>query len=301
MKTNMPPRSSPILLLLTFLFAHNLMIASEDLPSSINPFLVADLYGQLGNQMFQIATATSLALDHGAEAYFPELLTSEKEGIPVNRELVFSQLKITPPADSISKVHHEPAFTYSPIPFQAGMKIHGYFQSWKYFDHHRKEIQELFAPSPAILAHLESHYGDIIADPKGVAVHIRTYFNADPQHQIYPLNGKKYVCKAMQSFPRGFHFYVFSDDIEWCKKDLQGIPGNIKFIQTEHYIYDFYLQSLCRHNIISNSTFSWWAAYIGKKNSKKIVLAPKEWFQPETGLKSDDLIPPDWFVISSKP
>ncbi len=263
------------------------------------PFVIADIYGQLGNQMFQIATATSLALDNDAEAIFPDLVSVNDYDIPANYALIFSKLK-TDPSRDISTIHFEHlALVYSSINYYPDMKIRGHFQSWKYFDHHCGYIQDLFAPSQEILQYLHEQYEDIISDPHSVAVHIRTYNHADPDHLIYPLYGREYLLEAIKYFPRHSHFYIFSDDIEWCKKNLAGIPRQFHFIEG-HYIHDFYLQTLCRHHIISNSTYSWWAAYLNR-HPNKIVVAPKTWFQPSTMYTSGDIIPPEWITIPRMP
>src|SRR2546426_159438 len=100
------------------------------------PFVVGDLQGQLGNQMFQIATAVSVALDHNADVYFPDLAASQQYDLPTNYRLVFFRLNAHLPAKKITTfTHYETNFTYTPISFKPRLRIHGYFQSWKYFDH----------------------------------------------------------------------------------------------------------------------------------------------------------------------
>src|ERR1700738_582992 len=101
------------------------------------PFVIGDLMGQLGNQMFQIATATSLALDHGAVALFPALEMGEDYNLPLNREKVFPHLLAEPPQEPVSFYYIEPRFYYDPIPYTPNMLIRGWFQSEKYFRHHK--------------------------------------------------------------------------------------------------------------------------------------------------------------------
>ena len=263
---------------------------------SAKPFIVSALHGQLGNQMFEIAAAVSLSIDNDAEATFPDFITNIEDNIKNNYPLFFSGLKTYDPTTPTAFFYHEPSFTYAPIPYQPNMRMWGFFQSEKYFRHNKKRIISLFEPNKEIKKYLKEKYRDIINDPKTVSIHIRTYFKEDPQHTAFPLNGREYVEKAMGLFPADAHYIVFSDNIPWCKEALQGIPRNIRFIEGEAYHYDFYLMSICRHHIISNSSFSWWAAYLNP-NSKKIVVAPKKWFQPSTGIDAKDLYPPEWVVI----
>jgi hypothetical protein len=93
------------------------------------------------------------------------------------------------------------------------------------------------------------------------------------------------------------HFYVFSDDMQWTKQNLD-IPQPVCYVDQNspnmgHV--DMYLMSLCRHHIIANSTFSWWGAWLNK-NPDKIVIAPKKWFAAAE-YNSDDLIPSSWIRI----
>lgn len=266
-----------------------------------SPFVMAELFGQLGNQMFQIATAVSLALDNDAEPIFPDLLTKKMYGVPENYKQVFSFFGATNKTFNrkaeATLNYYEPSYRYAPIPYQPGIHLHGYFQSWKYFDHHRNFIVKLFSPPPGILKYLSKKYHHIINDPNTVSIHIRTYNKEDPSHSVYCLNGVEYIKAAMRYFPIDARYIVFSDDIDWCKANLSELTSNISFIEGEGYLNDFYLQSLCKNNIISNSSFSWWAAYINKNEYKKVIV-PGHWFQPSTGLSTEDLSPPDWIVLT---
>ncbi|MPN39089.1 O-antigen biosynthesis glycosyltransferase WbnK [bioreactor metagenome] len=73
--------------------------------------------------------------------------------------------------------------------------------------------------------------------------------------------------------------FVFSDDIEWAQNNYKDIE-NIIFVAQNKSYEDMYLMSLCKHNIIANSSFSWWGAWLNE-NDNKIVIAPKKWFKNE--------------------
>jgi hypothetical protein len=90
--------------------------------------------------------------------------------------------------------------------------------------------------------------------------------------------------------------YFFSDDINWVKQNLAR-HGNAEFASsfTGSAIEDFYLMTKCQHNIIANSSFSWWPAWLNT-NPEKIVVAPKKWFN-QSSINTNDLIPESWIRI----
>jgi hypothetical protein len=96
------------------------------------------------------------------------------------------------------------------------------------------------------------------------------------------------------------NFFVFSDDPEWAKTFLKTdhsftfVEGNL-WNKTNYE--DLRLMSLCKHNIIANSSFSWWGAWLNN-NPAKIVLAPQKWFAlSELNKKTEDLVPDKWIKI----
>lgn len=281
------------------------------LPSILaaNPYVTARLWGRFGNQLFIIAAATSLALENGVTPTFPDFAAAldpecnlkinyDLPSLRTDYEKIFYHLNVAQPIEEIEFYYKEPSFTYAPIPYQPNMIIEGWFQSEKYFINHKKEIIDLFGPSPEILQYLKSKYSALIKHPKTVSIHLRNYYKENPNlERVYPTYGKDYVEKAISLFPEDSLFVVFSDQISWCKEQLAGIPRNIHFIEGEKFYHDFYLMSMCKHHIICNSTFSWWAAYLNK-NPDKIVVAPQQWFSPEYNHNSSDLIPEGWITIN---
>lgn len=259
------------------------------------PFVTAKLVGQLGNQMFQIATATSLALDHGVEAVFPDLDESEEYGIPTNRMHVFPHIKSKLPG-IIRKKYYDHTCSYHKIPYESNIELIGWFQSEKYFKHHREEILELFEPSDEIYNYLTTKYEDILNHPCTVSIHHRSYAKEDPFQYLHPTQPKEYFLQAINQYPHDSLFIVCSNDIEWCKWNFFDIPREFIFIEDEPYYHDLYLMSLCKHNIISNSSFSWWSAWLNK-NPDKIVTAPKQWFTITSRQDFSDIVPKDWIKI----
>lgn len=262
------------------------------------PFIVGKLYGQLGNQFFQIAATTSLALDHNAQALFPDLTHRLEDNIPLNYKYVFSHLDPTFPT-TIDFEYQEPHFHFDPIPYQPNMSMLGYFQSEKYFKNHKAEIVQLLAPSEEIRSYLDSHYHDIIDHPKTVSIHIRMYKDTTPE--FHPFVGWNYILKAVNTFDPDSLFVVFSDQIAYCKKKLKKLlfTRNVIFIEGNRHFQDLYLMSMCKHHIISNSSFSWWGAYLNQ-NPNKIVIAPNpsRWFGPSMQqCNTKDILPEEWRTL----
>ena len=91
--------------------------------------------------------------------------------------------------------------------------------------------------------------------------------------------------------------FAFSDDPEWVYSNLK-LPVDICFVNnnsSEHNYEDLRLMSECDHNIIANSSFSWWGAWLNT-NNKKTVIAPSKWYADQS-IKNNDIIPPDWIKI----
>ncbi len=274
------------------LFFFQLMCPAGTLAQS---FVVGELEGQLGNQFFIIAAAVSLSLDHHATPVFPDLEGKTLYNIPLNREKVFANLYTKLPSSPIQFVYKEPCYHYTPISYQPNMKICGYFQSEKYFYHHKQEILQLFAPSEEIMRHLTTHYADILSHPASVSIHVR-FYHEDPEQKCHLAPRRSYFEKAVSLFPENTLFVVFSNQMEKCRELLQGIKKNFVFIENDLYHHDFYLMSLCKDNIICNSTFSWWAAYLNPNPGKRVV-APKAWYNPHYGLNTKDLLPLTWICL----
>lgn len=262
-------------------------------------YVVGEIMGQLGNQLFIIAATIGLALDNQAEPLFPGLATQQTENIPLNREKLFShmELNLTAPPVPLEHRYIEPNFHYAKIPYQSNMSINGYFQSEKYFINHKDKITKLFAAPDHIIDYLTTKYSNIIEHPKTVAVHHRSYFKEDPNQSYHITYDLDYYSKAIALFPKDYLFIVFSNDIEWCKKAFRTINRNFIFIENESHYHDFYLISFCKHQIICNSSFSWWGAYLNS-NPDKIVIAPPKWFNPRYIKDTEDLLPTSWYILN---
>lgn len=262
-------------------------------------FVTCDLRGGLGNQLFQIATTLAYAWEHGAKPIFPDLLRQEIR-IADHKDRIFFRLdSIEAPRPFQSSFQEATWHSSEKIPFQKDQKLFGYFQTWKHFHHYQDQILEIFAPSNLMLETLIQKYAALLAMPNTVALHVRTFNPTLHSSKYHPFLGLEYYQKAMDLFPPETVFVIFSDRIQWCKKHFSG--HNFVFIEGNDPVEDLFLMSMMKHQIICNSTFSWWGAYLNLNPEKK-VIAPISWMHPDVDpfplTQPNDLYLPEWILIS---
>lgn len=174
----------------------------------------------------------------------------------------------------------------------------GHFQSWVHFHHHYDKIVQVFAPSPADEHYLQSKYADLLEHPCTVAVHVRTFNQAVHDAGCLFL-GLDYYEEAFKFFPDEALFVVFSDRINWCKQHLAHLAPHIVFMEGNTHVQDLILMSKMKHQIIANSTFSWWGAYLNQ-NPSKWVIAPKYWVHPKSFIWRPfppTFYRPEWHIL----
>jgi len=243
------------------------------------------LQGGLGNQMFQIAATVALAKRNNDEACFNfDYCTTPLQGNPSNKykDVLFS--KICNRNDvKFSSFYNEPKFSYTEIPYQENLLLKGYFQSYKYFLDFEKEIQDLFTLPTNIFEN---------TIPNLTSIHVRRgdYIRLQNYHGVCP---KEYYQKAMELMG-DVNFIFVSDDMNWVKQNFKG--DNIFYSDYTEELLDLTLMSICDNNIISNSSFSWWGAFLNKNTNKKII-APSQWFGPEGPKDTQDICPTEWITI----
>lgn len=176
--------------------------------------------------------------------------------------------------------------------------MHGYWQTEKYFSDIEEELRKDFTFQYGEMR-LESLRNKFLNDKKTVAIHIRRGDYLKKPAIYGNLSESSYYKNAIESMKTKLgeaHLVFFSDDIPWVKKhydfpDATYISGEM-FERYEPW-YDMCLMSSCAHNIIANSSFSWWAAWLNQ-NQNKIVIAPKKWL---IGRETPDIWCDGWIVI----
>jgi hypothetical protein len=258
--------------------------------------LCVNWFGGLGNLMFQAAAGYSLSLRDNLEfSVDTRNYHGGKYGYVRYLDNIFRKIQICNTFDC-DNVFGEQGHDYHEIPrITKDTKLNGYFQTEKYFQNFRNEILELFSPTEEITQKLEDNYQDILSK-KNVSIHIRRgdYLDLKDYYQQLTLD---YYKKATDLFGDEYCYVIFSDDIQWCKENF-GFLNEIVFIEDLEDYEQIYLMSMCDNNIISNSTFGWWGAWMNMNPDKKVV-GPDVWFGPKlvNQLNSKDIICNNWIKI----
>ncbi|RAJ08397.1 glycosyl transferase family 11 [Chitinophaga skermanii] len=280
--------------------------------------VIVQLKGGLGNQMFQYAAGRCLSLQHQSpllldiNSYDAQQLrrydldcfnieaglSTEADVRQFDRSFLRKVFDRLLPAHK-RKMYRELHFHFDPGFYKATPPLYlkGYWQSEQYFKPVEEQIRRDFTFKTPFSAAVEEKAVEL-RGRESVAVHFRRGDYKDPEmlrvHGIVGLDYYDAAIMQMQATVPGAKFYIFTDDPEWVRTNvpwqvpLEILSGNL----THTHLEDLYLMSQCRHQIIANSSFSWWAAWLNK-NADKQVFTPQKWF----GIKernTKDLIPAAW-------
>lgn len=242
------------------------------------------LTGRLGNHLFQIATSYTLAYEND-----DNLIIDSKYKKTINCSLdsyMDNILRAINIGDVIvDYVYKEKHFYYDVIEYKKNIMLLGYFQSEKYLN--RDLILNLFK----IDEKSKSIIDDLQIPKDAISIHVRRGDYVDKQDR-HPLCSVDYYNKAIDYFGKNKEYIILSDDPEWCKNNFK----KYRVIENQKDYIDLYIMSTCENNIISNSSFSWWGAWLNDNNDKT-VIAPSVWFGPKKIINTKDLIPKDWILI----
>jgi len=291
--------------------------------------IISKLFGGLGNQLFQYALGRYLSILNNTELKLDiSLLKQTPENITYRTfELDKFHIKATIATDDeikrIKREHlkglikslywrfqyqkpyykqnyvKEAGFFFDKNILHCGNNIYldGYWQSPYYFEEIKPVLLQELIPKND-LGDIAYQYLKQILNSNSVSLHIRRgdYITNPKNKEIYLEINNNYYKQAISFMNNKIDtptYFVFSDDLHWIKENLN--IENSVFIDIERPVDSLYLMSKCKHNIITNSTFSWWGAWLNN-NPEKIVVTPKEWFVTER-LKTNDLLPKNWIKI----
>jgi hypothetical protein len=278
--------------------------------------VIVNLSGGMGNQMFQYALGRCLSLKYNTKLKTDLSFLKRRDMGPgfIYRDYdldlfnVISDFKINP-FRKIIKVN-EPHFHYSQelindldekLKDGKNILLNGYWQTPKYFT----DVENIIRLDFQFKEKVENAQDNLIREmynsiknTNSVMINVRRadYLNTD----FHGVMGNDFIMNGVESIKSKVdnpHFFIFSDDIEWCKENIKLDNMTIVDHHYKGHKFGYYLQlmSTCKHFIIPNSTFAWWAAWLNN-SSEKIVIAPKQWFT-DKNINTNDIIPSDWMRI----
>lgn len=290
--------------------------------------IVSQLKGGLGNQMFQYAAGKSLALRTRTSLALDLSFLEQNKFNVTNRQFALGEFNIRA---QLGGIELRNGFNFNTNKFVLKFRatfprffdtivfnesrlsrrnsffdlkentyLSGYWQDSFYFRAIRNELLVDFQ-----LKHESESFTRISAEIKNsnsIGIHIRrgdyvTLKSASDFHGILPLEYyKNAVHKITQLVPHP-NYFVFSDDAEWCEANLDFLPG-FKMVSKDKGLSmqeELMAMSKCKHNIIANSSYSWWASWLNE-NPNKLVIAPQYWYT-KTKTQNVSLLEPNWILI----
>jgi hypothetical protein len=254
--------------------------------------------GEFGNQLFQIAATYAYGLKNNREPIFPKWLCKISGKYYTN----FFKNKIKEKDFlSVDKGYTEPTFYYKDIPIfeENCLSLKGYFQTEKYFFNTSTQIKELFQPNDEIRTKIQS----IIEYDNTVGLQLRFYDRGtiDPIQYYYSSDDKEiidYIVKAINFFGKDKTYVITTNNPVKAKKMFSSYKNFIFLSDLNlNTVEEFFIFSNCENNIITNSSFGWWGAYLNKNSDKK-VFAPKNWFKIQNEwYDTRDIYCNDWIIL----
>ena len=255
--------------------------------------------GRFGNQMFQYAALRGIAANNGVGYCLPlyQQAVDTGDGNMIRTELFdcfnmesVSELNIQS-IDNDRPIVQENGFNFNEELFNkcsVWVSLYGFFQTEKYFKNVEDVIRKDFTFNDEILDPCKEMMDSV--EGQVVGLHIRrTDFLTNPNHNFV---GLEYYKKALENFNDSTNVLVLSDDPKWCHEQSLFQDDRFMISDSESGYIDMCLMSMCTDYIIANSSFSWWAAWLGNRGK---VIAPKNWFPDNKD--TSDLYCTNWEVI----
>jgi hypothetical protein len=256
--------------------------------------------GELGNQMFQVASVIGYSRKWGKDAIFPPWIC--KISGRDYRNIFKNSVDQTLTRELFSSIKFR--FDYEGLTYQdlsnteGNVDFRGYFQSEKYFDHCKDEIREIFQPNESITEYIERKYSDLFSEENKAVLHVRTAKRNSNDYDVHSSATYDFIETA-QSYFGDELFVVFADNMEIAKTML---PKGKRyfFVENEENYVDMFLMTYFEKYIVSPSTFGWWGAWLSQNKDPKVTIM-KDWFAigkaKEYLNKDNDQVPERWIKI----
>lgn len=263
------------------------------------------LVGGLGNQLFQLATAYAYTRINnvpftcsrsvgGRRACYVDSFENSLDVYAYDHR-------------GRHRIWKEPSFQYKePLPPNLGC-MQGWFQSSQYFNAYREEILKLFTFKEAVRMRAQERHSEMFeCHPGTVVVHVRRGdFLETVRSATFDVVTPSYFSRAIEWMrdelpdPTQMRLYIFSDDLKWCMDQPCFRSENSVFVEEADACVAIYSMSQASRFILSNSSFSWWAAWLSV--SAQSVAVPDPWFGPEGPHPHDTIYEPSWTRIPVNP
>ncbi len=178
----------------------------------------------------------------------------------------------------------------------------GYFQSYKYFEAINTDLREQLVLKDHLTKESESYKSLILSKPASISIHVRRGDYLAKYETIYHQLTIDYYKKAIEFIKAklgnlSLSIFIFSDDLDWCKENIVLQEETVYIENTNKPDFeDLILMSYCKHNIIANSSYSWWSAWLNLNNNK-VIVAPNQWYTQQEPDFNNSIYPPTWNVL----
>lgn len=280
--------------------------------------IIVRLQGGMSNQFFQYAVGRSLALKRNTKltidtSWYDEAAQADGVGKRVYELYPYAIQENFYKNNPLNKVYfkvfgngtymdEEQPYIFHPevLELPNNTKLFGYFQNEKYFTDIRDILVKEFTLKEPPTGKNAKLIKEISASPTATSVHVRRadYVTSKAHAAHHGSKDVEYYQTALDRLKKQVKnpdLYAFSDDPEWCKQNLK-LGSKTTFV--DHNTFggeDMRLMRACKHNILANSSFSWWGAWLNE-NPDKIVIGPKQWLN-NSDMDASDVMPKSWIRI----
>jgi len=251
------------------------------------------MQGGLGNILFSLAAALNLSIKNNLDIYLKYTHLGYLHTDPkfYKQNLFKNYKEILDTNDFFQFREQDFSFNKIILPKNVNIFLNGYFQSEKYFIENKDLILEKLLEDEETFDKIKKKYPEVLNE-EITSIHVRRGNYLDLNH-IYNNLDIEYYRDAIDSLSAE-KIFVFSNDTNYCYNNFT--DKKFIIINENTDLEDLYLMSLCKNNIIANSSFSWWGAWLNKNENKKII-APNHWFKDRNDFITRDLIPISWTKI----
>ena len=291
-------------------------------------------HGCLGNKMFQYATLLGIAKQNNMTVILPpnyqSLFGMLQQTFNLSNHPIVPLNIITKTYSTFREFFHCGYYDNRTLDFSKGSThnknviLHGYYQSFKYFDIIKEEIARVFAFKPTIAKKIEvflkkdlspseecktmepgfttcNMSSNLSKNVTSIGIHVRRGDFLKDRKSGFVVAPREYFLSAMKVMKEKYgpvHFFVASEDIKWCKAALNRTGADVTYSRGMSPAEDMALVTLCDHRIISSGTFSWWCGWLGKGTT----IYYEEYPKPNTSLsrhfRKEDYYPSHWIPMS---